>query len=589
MTVLARGRTREGFAGGRPPLAILVAIGVVAIAGAAGAVVLRLNSDHAGTEPGLQIALLDWIVLSYVFSGAVAWWRRPESRFGPLMIAGGFLTLLTCLSSANSPLPFTIGQALDLLPFAVFLHVFLAFPSGRLRGLAECLLVGAAYVTAVGLTLVELALDGFEPANLLAVSSQPDLALSVLKVQLTSLAAMMLAGVVVLVVRRLGEGPQLRRSASVLVSSFLLSLVMSAALLVMGAFFQSGAFLTVQRITFFVIGLAPIAFLIGLLDARLARASIGDLLVELRAEPPPTDLAEPLARALHDPSLTLAYWLPSYGSWTDEDGRPVVLPASGGGRAITLVDRDGEHIAALIHDPALEDEPELLEGISAVAGISLENGQLQAELKARLDELKGSRGRVIAAEQRERKRLERNLHDGAQQRLIALRLELGLLGDRLEGDPALRRDVDHARVQIGISLDELRAVARGLHPAVLSGHGLAVALESLAAASAVPVRLTVGVEERLDESIEVAAYYVVSESLANVGKHARADSATVDVARRNGELLVEVVDDGIGGADTELGSGLRGLADRVEALGGRLRVWTPRGGGTRVRAEMPCG
>jgi signal transduction histidine kinase len=131
-------------------------------------------------------------------------------------------------------------------------------------------------------------------------------------------------------------------------------------------------------------------------------------------------------------------------------------------------------------------------------------------------------------------------------------------------------------------------VARGLHPAVLSGHGLAVALESLAATSAVPVRLTVALDGRLEESVEVAAYYVVSESLANVGKHARADTATVDVARRNGDLVVEIVDDGIGGADTERGSGLRGLADRVEALGGRLRVWTPRGGGTRVRAEMPC-
>jgi signal transduction histidine kinase len=131
-------------------------------------------------------------------------------------------------------------------------------------------------------------------------------------------------------------------------------------------------------------------------------------------------------------------------------------------------------------------------------------------------------------------------------------------------------------------------VARGLHPAVLSGHGLAVALESLAATSAVPVRLTVALDGRLEESVEVAAYYVVSESLANVGKHARADTATVDVARRNGDLVVEIVDDGIGAADTERGSGLRGLADRVEALGGRLRVWTPRGGGTRVRAEMPC-
>jgi signal transduction histidine kinase len=588
LTVSARARQGGGVSRGRPYAAIVLAIALLAVAGVTGAVVLRLNSDHAGSEPGLQIALLDWIVLSYVFSGLVAWWRRPENRFGPLMIAGGFLTLLSCLSSASAELPLTIGQAVDLLPFAVFLHVFLAFPSGRLRGRPERWLVGGGYVIAVGLEIVEMMLGGFYPENVLTITSHPDLAETLSKIQLTALAAIGLGGVGLLVARRRSDGPQLRRSSSVLVSSFILALLMLAVTFVMGAYFHSTAFLTVQRVTFFVVGVTPLAFLVALLDARLARASVGDLMVELRSDPPPGDLREPLARALNDPSLTLAYWLPEYGRWTDQDGHPLELPANDGDRAVTVVDRDGEHLAALIHDPSLADEPELLDGVSAVAGISLENGRLQAELKARLDELKGSRGRVIAAGQRERKRLERNLHDGAQQRLIALRLELGLLGDRLEGDPASRRDVEHARAEIGISLDELRAVARGLHPAVLSGHGLAVALESLAAASPVPVQLTVAVEGRLDEPTEVAAYYVVSESLANVGRHAMADSATVDVARRNGDLVVEIVDDGIGGADTERGSGLRGLADRVEALGGRLRVWTPRGGGTRVRAEMPC-
>ena len=193
------------------------------------------------------------------------------------------------------------------------------------------------------------------------------------------------------------------------------------------------------------------------------------------------------------------------------------------------------------------------------------------------------------AGQQERKRLERNLHDGAQQRLIALSLELGMYGAKLDGDPEARLRIQAARDEIALSLEELRAVARGLHPAVLSGHGLGVALESLAAGSAVPVKLHVAVEKRLDESIEIAAYYVVNESLANIGKHAHAKLATIDVTREGDELVVEVIDDGVGGADTERGTGLRGLADRVEALGGRLRVWTPIGGGTRVRAQMPCG
>jgi signal transduction histidine kinase len=163
-----------------------------------------------------------------------------------------------------------------------------------------------------------------------------------------------------------------------------------------------------------------------------------------------------------------------------------------------------------------------------------------------------------------------------------------MLKKRLDADPEASTSIDHARSEIAASLEELRDVARGLHPAVVSGHGLAVALESLAARATVPVRLDVELDGRLPEPLEVAAYYLVSESLANIGKHAQASAATISVARSNGEVVIEIVDDGIGGADTERGSGLRGLADRVEALDGRLRVWTPVGRGTRVRAEIPC-
>jgi signal transduction histidine kinase len=196
---------------------------------------------------------------------------------------------------------------------------------------------------------------------------------------------------------------------------------------------------------------------------------------------------------------------------------------------------------------------------------------------------------VVEAGQRERQRLERDLHDGAQQRLVALSLNLGLLQTRLDADPDAAALLAAARTEIAVSLAELRDLARGLHPAVVSDHGLAVAVESLTARAPVPVRLTVDLPVRSGAAIEVAAYYVVCESLANIGKHARASTASVDVSQTGGRLVVEIVDDGVGGADTESGTGLRGLADRVEALDGVLRVWTPRGGGTRVRAELPCG
>jgi signal transduction histidine kinase len=340
-------------------------------------------------------------------------------------------------------------------------------------------------------------------------------------------------------------------------------------------------------VMFAVIGLAPLVFLSGLLRARLARSAVGDLFVELRTDPAPGELRDALARALRDPSLRLAYWLPEFGTYADHDGVAVQLP-SRERRGVTLIDRNGVRVAALLHDPALRDEPALLDAVTAAAGIALENERLHVELRARLEDLRESRARVIEAERKERQRLERNLHDGVQQRLVALSLDLDRLENELESYPEAAGRLAGARREIAASLDELRELARGIHPAVVTGHGLGVALEELATHAPVPVRLDVNVEGRLPEHLEIAAYYLVSESLANIGKHAQATSATIEVSREDGRVLVEVIDDGVGGADTECGSGLRGLADRVEALGGRLRVWSSRGGGTRVRAEMPC-
>ena len=571
----------------RPSPIAVAGIAAIAIAGTAGTILLQLASDHAGPDPALQISLLAWLILPYVLCGLFAWYRKPESRFGRLMIAAGFATLVSSLSSGNSNLAFTLGMAFDLAPFAFFMHVFLAFPTGTLRNRGERLLVGATYAVA-SLNIVGLMLGGYDPANAIAVIDAPDLAADILKVQLVAVAGLLLVAFAVMVTRRGVAGRPLPTPVKVLVSFFSLALVMGAVLLLTQALeIPLDASLAIQRTMFAVAGLAPFVFLIAILDARLARSAVGDLLVELRSEP--RDLREPLSRALRDPTISLAYWLPQYDAWADQDGRPVNLPSPGGSRSVTMVDSYGGRLAALVHDPSLDDEPELLEAVGAAAGIALENGRLQAELKAKLEDLEGSRERVIEAGQQERKRLERNLHDGAQQRLIALSLELGMYATKLAGDPEAQSQIQAARKEIAVSLEELRAVAHGLHPAVLTGHGLGVALESAAARATVPVKLNVAVEKRLDESIELAAYYVVTESLANIGKHAHAHRATVDVTREGDELVVEVVDDGVGGADSEQGAGLRGLADRVEAQGGRLRVWTPRGGGTRVRAEMPCG
>jgi signal transduction histidine kinase len=548
--------------------------------------VLALMSDHVN-EPGLQAALMDWVTLPYIFGGLLAWWRRPDSRFGILMLLAGFTMFVSNLAWTNIGVLHTIGQACDLLPAALLLHLFLAYPTGRLEGSFDRALVQFTYVTAFGLELVGMLLGGFGENNVLEVTSQPRPAEALLLAQLVTLSACALTGVAILALRRRGEPRTQRRSVALLTNSFSLALVMIALLFTTGAFAGPG-FETIRRATLVVLGLTPIAFLSGLLGARLARSAVGDLFVELRSDPAPADLRNALARALRDPSLELAYWLPQFGSYADVAGRVVEPPHDDVRRRTTLIFRDGERVAALVHDPVLDDEPELLEAVTAAAGIALENGRLHAEIGARIEELRGSRARVLEAGQQERQRLERDLHDGAQQRLIALSLELGLLETRLGDDPQARLRVKQARREVALSLEELRDVAHGIHPAVVSAHGLGVALEQLAARAAVPVRLTVELEGRLPERLEVAAYYVVSESLANIGKHARASAATVGVARKNEQVIVEIVDDGVGGADTEHGSGLRGLADRVEALGGTFRVWTSVGAGTRVRAELPC-
>jgi signal transduction histidine kinase len=561
----------------------------IGIAGGLSATVtmwLALNSERP--EPGLQGALSVWISLPYIVGGLIAWWRRPDNRFGPLMLAAGWLAFITTGSYSTDDVPFTIGQVFDLLPVALFLHVFLAYPTGRLRHRAERVVVIAAYVVAIGLQIPKLILGGSGPDNFIEIASHPNTAATIEDIELGALVALLAAGVVLLFVRMRESGLTMRRPIAVLVNSYALALALLALLLLAGMR-QWPSFETIHRIAFVALGLSPAVFLTGLLSARLARSDVADIFIELDANPAPADLRDALARALRDPSLVLAYWLPERNIWVDVDGRTVEVPSQEPGRATTLIDRDGDQVAALVHDSWLEEERELLNAVGAAAGIALENSRLQAELRARIEELSRSRERVIEAQQKERQELERNLHDGAQQRLISISLELGQVATKIKSDPDASARLEEAREELARSLEELRSIARGIHPAVVTGHGLVVALESLASRSPVPVELNAELEGRVEERVEVVAYYVVSESLANVAKHARAGSATVNVARSNGTLLVEVSDDGVGGAAPDGGSGLSGLADRVEALDGRFTVSSGSEGGTSVRARIPCG
>jgi signal transduction histidine kinase len=319
---------------------------------------------------------------------------------------------------------------------------------------------------------------------------------------------------------------------------------------------------------------------------RLLRSLARALLVA-PAPPAGAPVREMLAESLGDRSLSIAYWLPDREIFVDEAGRTVHLPDSGSGRAWTAVERDGRRVAAIIHDAELQAGPELVNAAAAAAALALDNERLKADLRARVEELRVSRMRIVQAADEARRRLERDLHDGAQQHLVSLALDLRMLKARL-GDSEGAQLVDELSGKLATALAELRELARGIHPAVLTERGLAPAIESLALRAPLPVEVDVDIgAERPAPPIEAAAYFLVSEALTNVVRYAQAGGARVAVRRRADDIVVEVRDDGVGGADMRSGSGLRGLADRIAALGGELRVTSPPGGGTSVVGRIP--
>ena len=383
-------------------------------------------------------------------------------------------------------------------------------------------------------------------------------------------------GVVVARWRR-ASGP-MRRAITPLISAGLLWSLLVLLTLLSG----SVAVATAAQIALAVV---PLAFLFGLFQARLARGSLSGLLVDLSHPLPPGRLPDVLAERLRDPSLQLAYWLPARSAYVDEAGRTVALPDDE--RRVTRIERGGEPVAALVHDPALADNRALLDGVASVAGMTLENERLHAELRAQLVELRASRARIVEAGDTARRQLERNLHDGAQQRLVALSVTLSLLTERLrKHDAGIAEQLEAARRELSEGLAELRELARGLHPALL-GRGLEAALKGLAERAPIPVDIDVHLVHEPTANVAATAYYVVAEALTNVTRYAQARH--VDVLAAGSEAVLEVVvqDDGVGGAEVRAGSGIEGLRDRVEAIGGTLTLASEPGAGTRLVAHLP--
>jgi signal transduction histidine kinase len=549
------------------------------------------TADAVPTEERVLALVVVVMGCSFMACGLVAWRHRPGKRLGPLMVLMGAAWLAgLAAETSTSGLLTTLG--LLAVDGWVILLVFLlvSFPSGRLATPTDRLLVATFAFTAGPMAVVWLLFLDFgpdAPPNVLLVWNEPDIADAIDTAQRVIFVSATFVVVAVLGARWRRASPPLRRSLTPIVAGAA-ALLVSNVQLVLTKLADVATYLWVQTAMFVVITLVPYLVLVDMLRARLARTAVGDLVLALHSSPAPEDLRGAIARALGDPSLRVAYWLSDYDIYADLDGQPVELPAEPQGWT-NVVDGSGKPVAALIHDPSLQEQPALLDAVGAAAGLALERARLHADLHARLDELRGTRARIFEAAQSERRRLERDLHDGAQQRLVTLALDLGMIERRLGDDPEARRSLEQARAELALSLEELRDLARGIHPAIVSGRGLEAALEGLVVRAPVPVRLSVRVGPRPPERVEVAAYFMVSECLTNVAKYAHASAASVEVVRSNGELVVEVADDGVGGATDGNGSGLRGLADRVEALGGHLHVTSPAGDGTRVRAEIPCG
>ena len=569
---------------------VRLAVWPAVLALAAGTTALLLTSAVT-SSPGLTAALTLLVGLSWSAIGLVQRLRRPANRLGSLMLLFGFVWFVGRWIYVNPPLLYTIGLFLGATFFAVLGHVLLAFPGGRLEGRVSRLLVTAGYLdTIVVVGIGNLFYDGAPGGtrNLALVDANATLS-DALKNASRGIGIALFTVTLVILARRWRRAtPRWRHAFGLAFWSGFAAVLASAISIASRAPYRSLGW--VDAIAYGIVAAVPLALTIDLLRGTLGRGAVADLVVELGDTRAPGHLRDALARALHDPTLSLAYWLPEQRRYVDVEGRSVDLPPDDVDTVTTIVEREGSPVAALVHDATLRDEPELVQAVGAAAGLALENERLQADLRARLAELRASRARMVEATDAERRRLERNLHDGTQQRLVSISIALALAESKLasDGDGA-RGILEEARAGLATALEELRELSQGIHPAVLTERGLEPALQELVYLAPVPIELDVLGDERLPESVEAAAYYVVAEALANVAKYASAQAVSVTVQRRNGLAVVEVEDDGSGGADAAHGSGLRGLSDRVEALGGSLVVESPRGVGTRLRAEIPCG
>lgn len=519
-------------------------------------------------------------------------------RFGWLVVIAAFAQIWI-IAAIPGDLFWSLGWAIGGLGGGLIVHLQVAFPTGRLRDRFDRLVVLAGYGLFGVLPVLRMpfwdSVADFDPCDATRFYCPRNAFLVVRDDGLVGLIDAL--GVVLIVAVSVGIVVAVWRHArSVTAAARRAYDPVLAAAAINGVLLLGERLVRKSELTDLVaiidspaLSLAwnavPVGFLLGLLAGRLARQRVADLAMDLAAGVPTGGLRPLLARALQDPTVELLFPDPSGEGWVDVDGRTVPAPSTEDPtRRVARLERDGGLLALLVHDPAVDDaDPELVPAVASVARMALVNERLTAQVRAQLEEVRASRERVALAADAERARIEHELHDGAQRRLedLTLRLEAAQATSATAAD-LIARTTEELRTAI----DEVRGLAAGLRPALLTGEGLGAAIRALAAGTPVPVEVDVP-DGRFGPGIEATAYFVVAEALTNVARYAGASAARVEVREASGALTVRVEDDGRGGADPARGSGLRGLLERVAAAGGQLVVDSPPGAGTRLIATLP--
>ena len=573
-------------------------------------VVVALVELQYGRPP---IIALDDLLPGSAFAivGLIAWSRGPWNRVGTLMIFIGIGLLLgigpLAQASPLAEISNLVGSAwvfvqlgLGLLWGVALLHLLLVFPEGRFVSRRDRSMVRSLYVVVpiagllVGLVL--LTPVGGVPENAgawLSVSASISIG-SVLFFMGTILyyLACWALGLGLVISRWVRAGPARRRSMSPIIWS-LVPIVLAWSPIAVTLFGVPGPpplLKTLATPSPLFLAALPVGFLVALLRSEHEMSSVGDLVVKLSDGMLPEQLQPALARTLHDPSLEVVYWLPTLGRYADVNGKDVSLPAPNSSRAASVLGDPGSPVAALVYDSSLRTEAKLVNTAAAAVRLALENARLQVQLRAQLDDVRQSRTRLVEAADSERRRVERDLHDGAQQQLVTLLLSLQLAKSEAlrSSDPKTAQLLDGSIGSLRQAIDELRSLARGIHPTILAEAGLMPAIRSLADRCPMRVEVT-GDLDRIEPKLETALYFVAAEAITNAVKHSRGHRICIDVRHGSGWASVDISDDGVGGADLSRGSGLVGLADRVAAVGGRLDVRSSQANGTTLHAEVPCG